>query len=41
MRRSSYPYLSCWDRGITIRPFVNFAVGMFVFLSGLYTANPL
>lgn len=41
MRRSSYPYLFCWDRGITIRPFVNFAVGMFVFLSGLYTANPL
>lgn len=37
MRRSSYPYLFCWSGGVTIRPFVNFAVGMFVFLSGLLT----
>lgn len=38
MCRSGNPYLRCWlGGGVTTRPFVNFAVGMFVFLSGILT----
>lgn len=36
MCRNSNPYLRCWV-GVIFRPFVNYAVAMFVFLSGVLT----